>query len=98
MIRIDCQHLLSTVWQSQSRGFLVNIDLQILSADWILCDPAEVNLVAPSMWHSEEDEIMSCVSDTDMIVIILSDDQCLFDHKASETVCDEDNGNVIFFL
>lgn len=39
--------------------------------------------MAALMWHSEEDEAAGCFSESDIRVIVLSRNQCLFDYKAS---------------
>ena len=54
--------------------------------------------MAALMWYSEEDEAISCFSEIDISVIILSGDQCLFDHKASETVCNKDDWYFVILL
>lgn len=54
--------------------------------------------MAALMWHSEEDNAVSYFPEIAICVIILSSDQCMFDHKASETMCDEDDGDIVAFL
>lgn len=54
--------------------------------------------MAALMWHSEENKAISYFPETDISIIILSCDQCLFDYKASETVCNKDYWYFVILL
>ena len=54
--------------------------------------------MAALMWDGEKDEATSCFSEIAICVIILSNDQCLFDYKASETVCNKDDWYFVILL
>ena len=54
--------------------------------------------MAALVWHSEEDKAASRFPEIVICVINLGSDQCLFDHKTSKTMCDEDYGDIVGFL